>query len=77
MQFRPANINLINRRHYLPRLLLTPPVLKGKCKNKNHPGDSKMLTGHTISVSGWPTTHSRRLERTEGCGAAQDAPSSS
>ena len=23
MRFRPANISLINRRHYLPRLLLT------------------------------------------------------
>ena len=48
MRFRPANISLINRRHYLPRLLLT---LSLKYKNKNHPTDSKMLTGsHHINV---------------------------
>jgi hypothetical protein len=42
MRFRPANISLINRRHYLPRLLLT---LSSKHENKNHANDSKMLTG--------------------------------
>jgi hypothetical protein len=42
MRFRPANISLINRRHYLPRLLLT---LLSKYKNKNHPTYSQMLTG--------------------------------
>jgi hypothetical protein len=48
MRFRPANISLINRRHYLPRLLLT---LSLKYKNKNQPTDSKMLTGsHHINV---------------------------
>ena len=48
MRFRPANISLINRRHYLPRLLLT---LSSKYKNKNHPNDSKILTGsHHINV---------------------------
>jgi hypothetical protein len=36
MRFRPANISLINRRLYLPRLLLT---LSSKYKNKNHPSD--------------------------------------
>ncbi|MGC2545952.1 MAG: hypothetical protein WA426_08925, partial [Silvibacterium sp.] len=35
------------RRHYLPRLLLT---LSLKDKNKNHPTDLQLLTGHTISV---------------------------
>jgi transposase len=34
MRSRPANISLINRRHYLPRLLLR---LSSKSKNKNHP----------------------------------------
>jgi hypothetical protein len=48
MRFRPANISLINRRHYLPRLLLS---LSLKYKNKSHPYDSKMLTGsHHINV---------------------------
>jgi hypothetical protein len=42
MRFRPANISLINRRHYLPRLLLT---LSLKYKNKNHPTDLQLLTG--------------------------------
>jgi len=42
MRFRPANISLINRRHYLPRLLL---ILSSKYNNKNNPGDSQMLTG--------------------------------
>jgi hypothetical protein len=34
MRFRPANISLINRRHYLPRLLLT---LSSKYNDKNKP----------------------------------------
>jgi len=34
MRFRPANISLINRRHYLPRLLLT---LFPKDNDKNTP----------------------------------------
>ncbi len=46
MRFRPANISLINRRHYLPRLLLT---LSSKYNDKNNPSDLQMLTGHTIS----------------------------
>jgi hypothetical protein len=43
MRFRPANISLINRRHYLPRLLLT---LSSFGKN-----DQRTLTGHYISTS--------------------------
>jgi len=46
MRFRPANISLINRRHYLPRLLLT---LSSKYNDKNNPNDLQILTGHTIS----------------------------
>ena len=46
MRFRPANISLINRRHYLPRLLLT---LSSFEKN-----DQRILTGHYISTSGLP-----------------------
>ena len=42
MRFRPANISLINRRHYLPRLLLT---LSSFEKN-----DQRILTGHYISL---------------------------
>ena len=48
MRFRPANISLINRRHYMPRLLL---ILSLKYKHKNHPYDLQLLTGHTISIS--------------------------
>ena len=47
MRFRPANISLINRRHYLPRLLL---ILSLKYKNKNHSTDVQILTGHFIST---------------------------
>ncbi len=54
MRSRPANISLINRRHYLPRLLLT---LSSKYNDKNNPNDSQILTGHTISISGLTTTH--------------------
>jgi len=43
MRFRPANISLINRRHYLPRL---PLIL-----SSNEKGDQRTLTGHYISVS--------------------------
>ena len=42
MRFRPANISLINRRHYLPRLLLTLSAFE-----KN---DQRILTGHYISA---------------------------
>ncbi len=41
MRFRPANISLINRRHYLPRLLL---ILSSFKEN-----DPRTLTGHYIS----------------------------
>jgi hypothetical protein len=34
MRSRPANISLINRRHYLPRLLLTP---SSKYEKQKHP----------------------------------------
>ena len=41
MRFRPANIRLINRRHYLPRLLLPLSSFKRN--------DQRTLTGHSIS----------------------------
>jgi len=44
MRFRPANISVINRRHYLPRL---PLIL-----SSNEKGDQRTLTGHYISTSG-------------------------
>ena len=49
MRFRPANISLINRRHYLPRLLLTLSSIEKD--------DQRLLTGHYISMSGWPVNH--------------------
>jgi hypothetical protein len=45
MRFRPANISLINRRLYLPRLLLTLSSFEKK-------KDQRTLTGHYISISG-------------------------
>lgn len=42
MRFPPANISLINRRLFMPRLLLT---LSSKYENKNNPNDSQLLTG--------------------------------
>ena len=42
MRFRPANISLINRRHYLPRLRLTLSSFEKK--------DQRILTGHYISA---------------------------
>jgi len=43
MRFRPANISLINRRLYLPRLLLSLSS-KDKNKDKNKNGDEQLLT---------------------------------
>ena len=60
MRFRPANISLINRRHYLPRLLLT---LSLKYENKNHPTDLQLLTGSHHIREGLSTT--RELARIE------------
>jgi hypothetical protein len=37
MRFRPANISLINRRHFLPRLLLTLSSKGKKQKTKQKP----------------------------------------
>ena len=55
MRFRPANISLINRRHYLPRLLLT--------LSSNKKGDQRTLTGHYISNDESPVTRQQRCDR--------------
>jgi hypothetical protein len=47
MRFRPANISLINRRLYLPRLLLTLSSIEKD--------DHRILTGHYISTDGLAT----------------------
>ena len=44
MRSRPANISLINRRIYLPRLLLILS-LKDKNKDKDKSTDWRLLTG--------------------------------
>jgi hypothetical protein len=44
MRFRPANISLINRRHYLPRLPLTLSSIETN--------GQRTLTGHYISGKG-------------------------
>src|ERR1700676_2715606 len=77
MRFRPANISLINRRHYLPRLLL---ILSSKYNDKNNPDDLEILTGHTISGKSRPRS-ARRGEVLKVCSsrksiAACDLPSS-
>ena len=48
MRFRSANISLINRRLYLPRLRL---ILSSIEKD-----NLRLLTGHYISMSVMPTT---------------------
>jgi hypothetical protein len=64
MRFRPANIRLINRRYYLPRLLLALPSKNGKRKNndKNEPTDSQVLTGslHIRAKAELPCNRERR-----------------
>ena len=52
MRFRPANISLINRRHYLPRLLLT---LSSNYNDKTTPAFADIDRSHHISDE-WPTT---------------------
>ena len=54
MRFRPANISLINRRHYLPRLLLT---LSSKRQRQKPPTDLQLLTGSHHITSESPTIH--------------------
>jgi hypothetical protein len=53
MRFRPANISLINRRLYLPRLLLTLPSIETD--------DQRILTGHYISMSELPVIRPERI----------------
>ena len=66
MRFRPANISLINRRHYLPRLLL---ILSSKRQVQNHPNDSKMLTGSHHITSQLATTQPELRNQTAANGA--------
>ena len=58
MRFRPANISLINRRLYLPRLLL---ILSSIEKDDQH-----ILTGHYISMSVLPVIRSGSSSRNIG-----------
>lgn len=44
MRFRPANISLINRRHYLPRLLLTLSSKRQKQKQPHQFADVDRVT---------------------------------
>ena len=55
MRFRPANIRLINRRYYLPRLLLALSLNNEKSKDndKNNPTDLQELTG-SLHISAYP-----------------------
>ena len=57
MRFRPANISLINRRLYLPRLLLTLSSIEKD--------DHRIVTGHYISMSVLPTTRQLRVQQAE------------
>jgi hypothetical protein len=54
MRFRPANISLINRRLYLPRLLLTLSSIEKD--------DHRILTGHYISTDGLVTILTGAME---------------
>jgi hypothetical protein len=60
VRFRPANISLINRRLYLPRLQLT---LSLKCESKNYPTNPQILTGHSISTDELAVTRPQSRKR--------------
>src|ERR1700689_912544 len=50
MRFRPANISLINRRHYLPRLLLTLSSNRPKQKLPYRFEDVDRVTPYQLPV---------------------------
>jgi hypothetical protein len=55
MRFRPANISLINRRHYLPRLLLTL-FSKGQMQKPHQRfEDVDRVTPYQVRVARQPT----------------------
>jgi len=58
MRFRPANISLINRRHYLPRLLLTLSSKKQKQKPPHQFADVDRVTPYHFRI-GDSTTGTR------------------
>src|ERR1019366_6712343 len=60
MRFRPANISLINRRHYLPRLLLILSSKRQKQKPPQRFEDVDRVTPYQLTVSPQPN---RNLER--------------
>ncbi len=69
MRFRPANISLINRRHYLPRLLLTLSPKRQMQKQKPPQRFEDADRGHTISTSGLAVTRAElNLLFSEGFG---------
>jgi len=51
MRFRPANISLINRRHYLPRLLLTLSSKNKKQKQPHQFADVDRVTPYQLPDS--------------------------
>jgi hypothetical protein len=56
MRFRPANISLINRRHYLPRLLLTL-FSKGQMQKPHQRfEDVDRVTPYQFRIGGQPGT---------------------
>ena len=61
MRFRPANISLINRRHYLPRLLLTLSSKRQIQKPPQRFEDVDRVTPYQL-----PASKSRRMIPTTG-----------
>src|SRR5450631_4276762 len=68
MRFRPANISLINRRHYLPRLLLTLSSKRQKQKTPHQFADVDRVTPYQGRVAdNTPATlRNRRTARSKG-----------
>jgi len=58
MRFRPANISLINRRHYLPRLLLTLSSKRQKQKTPHQFADVDRVTPYQGSTAVYSITFS-------------------
>src|SRR5579863_3012841 len=48
MRFRPANISLINRRYYLPRLQLTLPLKRQQQKEPHQFADVDRVTPYQL-----------------------------
>jgi hypothetical protein len=63
MRFRPANISLINRRLYLPRLLLTLASKRQKQKQPQRFADVDRVTPYHRRIADNPGTTRMKLHK--------------